>query len=279
MSNPLRFLPVAIVGLGLLAGCSSPNPNRIILMPVAGRMMVNALVPQQNRQIFGLGIPETIGSAEQMWLVNHTEAEIVWDVDERKGRVSTAWAQEGNIRYALELTPAEEYVDLVMTIRNVSATTWHDVFAFNCVSPAKAPAFHDSTLLRTYMSVDGDATPLADVPRTLGPRPTVAVYPTRSHAGRLPPFAEAFEAASPVWSDDSWLVVVSEAGDAHMATTAADASFLFANTAFGCIHAAPAFGDLAPHEEATVHTRVFFAKGGLGDFLERYETYRTRGPE
>ena len=39
-----------------------------------------------------------------------------------------------------------------MTIVNHTEFVWHDVFAFNCVNPVKAPAFQDWTLDRTYMS-------------------------------------------------------------------------------------------------------------------------------
>lgn len=273
-SNPRRLERVLIMGLVSLAGCASPESNRILLMPVEGKMMVNAMVPQLDRRIFGLGIPETIGSAEEMWLVNHSDVEVHWDVDERDGRATTAWTKPGQIRYALELIPAENYVDIRMTIENRGSQTWHDVFAFNCVSPAKAPGFPDSTLHRTFISLDGRPAPLADVPRTVGPRPSVTVLPTRAHAERLPPFARAFQATSPARSDDSWVVIISEEGNAYMATTAPDASFLFTNTAFGCIHAAPAFGDIDPDDERTVEARVYLSQGGLGDFMERYEADR-----
>jgi hypothetical protein len=61
-------------------------------------------------------------------------------------------------------------------------------------------------------------------------------------------------------------------GRGHMATTTAEAAFLFNNTAFGCIHAAPSFGDIAPHDEVRVNSRVYLARGGLDDFLERYNS-------
>ncbi|HSC29155.1 MAG TPA: hypothetical protein VLD67_17900 [Vicinamibacterales bacterium] len=39
-------------------------------------MMVNAVVPHLDRQVFGLGIPETIGSAGEMWLLNLPDGEV-----------------------------------------------------------------------------------------------------------------------------------------------------------------------------------------------------------
>ena len=270
----MPFFILLTTGLGLLMNCSLLKADPIMLMPVEGKMMVNAVVPDLDRQVFGLGFPETIGCREQMWLVNHPEAEIQWQIDENQGRVSTTWAKEGLIRYTLQLTPREDYVDVFMTIENLSDSTWHEVFAFNCVSPAKAAGFRDSSLTRTYLSVDQEAVALANLPRIKGPRPTVGVYPTQAHAERLPPFAQAFEATNPVLSDGSWMVVVSEAEDAYMATTTMHASFMFNNTAFGCIHAAPSFGQIAPHSKAVVNNRVYLSKGALHDFLERYDSYR-----
>lgn len=272
-TRPVSLVLLSI-GLGALLGCQPRQDNRIILMPEQGKMMVNAVVPLLNGQIFGLGIPETIGSREQMMLVNHTEATIHWTVDETQGSVSTTWIKEGHLRYELKIIPAEDYVDLVMTIENQSASKWHGVFAFNCVSPAIAPAFRDSSLERTFVSMHQQATSLATLPRVQGPRPTITVYPTQTHVEELPSFAEAFQATSPIASDDSWLAVISDSGGAYMATTAEDASFLFTNTKFGCIHAAPFFGDIAPHEERTVESRVYFSQGSLQDFQERYESYR-----
>jgi len=237
-------------------------------------MMVNAVVPGLGRQVFGLGLPETIGCREHMWLVNHPDAEIQWRKDETRGRVSTTWAKEGLIRYTLHLTPTEDYVDVFMAIGNQSESAWHEVFAFNCVSPARAPGFRDTSLIRTYLAVHHQAVSLANLPRITGSNSTIGVYPTEEHIDRLPPFAQAFEATSPVPSDGSWMVVVSAAEDAYMATTTTNASFFFNNTSFGCIHAAPFFGEIEPQGEVTVNSRVFLSKGGLGDFLERYGARR-----
>lgn len=232
-------------------------------------MMVNAIVPCLDRQVFGLGIPETIGCRERMWLVNHSEAVIHWQIDGARGSVSTAWLREGCIRYTLQLRPREDCVDVIMEIENQSARSWHDVFAFNCVSPAKAPEFLDPSLTRTYLSLGGRAVALADVPRVHGARAGISVYRTQAHARRLPPFARAFDATSPVISDGSWIAVLAKSGDAYMVTVTSEASFLFSNMKFGCIHAAPSFEDIAPHHRTVVASRVYFARGDLARFLAR----------
>lgn len=239
--------------------------------------MINAIVPELHRHVFGLGIPETIGCREAMWLVNHPEADIQWQRDEPSGIVSTRWERGAVMRYSLQMIPTADYVDMIMTIENLSVVTYHEVFAFNCVSPARAPEFKDPSLTRTYLSRQGQPTPLAHTTRRTSPRPTIDVYATQRHGTALPPFAEAFEATSPESSDGSWMAIVSETGDAYLGVTTPDALFLFHNTALGCIHAAPYFGGLSPGQHATVTSRVYVSTGTLQDFRERAHADRMAG--
>jgi len=139
---------IRVMFVGFLAAIIHPDVDaderRIILMPVQGKMMCNAVVPNLSRQVFGLGIPETIGCRERMWLVNHSDVTIQWHTDSESGVVSTKWSKDELMEYHLNLLPGEDYVDLEIAIKNQSDFTWHDVFAFNCVSPARAPDFEDS---------------------------------------------------------------------------------------------------------------------------------------
>jgi hypothetical protein len=261
-----------IVLFCLLVGCDSMSEesSRIIIQPVQGKMMCNAVVPALNRQVFGLGIPETIGSREQMWLVNHPDVHITWAVDLETGTVSTMWTDEAVIAYAVHLIPAEDYIDIRMSITNLSDGTWHDVFSFNCISPARAPDLKDSALVRTYMSVDGQPRALSETTRIRGHMPTVGIYLPFKHEAHIPQFAEAFKATSPDRTDGTWLATVSDTDNTYMATTSDDPLFLFNNTEFGCLHASPNFGTLEPGEEKTVFSRVYLTNGTLDDFLTRY---------
>ena len=100
-------------------------------------MQVAARVPGLDDQAFALGIPETIGCREAM-LVNFPEAQVEWQGPDADGVVSCAWGPGGRISYTLRLVPADDYVDLEMTIRNHTEFIWHDVFAFNCLNPIHA---------------------------------------------------------------------------------------------------------------------------------------------
>ncbi len=147
-------------------------PGRIALQPQPGAMQVTARVPELDHQAFALGIPETIGCREAM-LVNFPEARIEWQGPDADGIVSCSWGPGGRISYSLRLIPAEDYVDVEMTVRNHTEFLWHDVFAFNCLNPIQAPAFQDWKLERTYMSKQGKPFCMAQTTRVKGHMPTV----------------------------------------------------------------------------------------------------------
>ncbi|MHB8970706.1 MAG: creatininase family protein [Pirellulaceae bacterium] len=93
-------------------------------------MQVTARVPGLDNQAFALGIPETIGCREAM-LVNFPEAKIEWQGPDADGVVSCVWGPGGRVSYTLRLVPADDYIDVEMTIRNHTEFVWRDVFAFN----------------------------------------------------------------------------------------------------------------------------------------------------
>ena len=245
--------------------------SRIVLQPQPGAMQVTARVPALDNQAFALGIPETIGCREAM-LVNFPEAKIEWQGPDRQGVVSCSWGPGGRISYTLRLIPAEDYVDVEMTICNHTEFLWHDVFAFNCLNPILAPVFQDWKLERTYMSAQGKPLCMAKTSRVKGHMPTVGFYlPERIKAGEESVFVRGFGATSPDRTDGSWIVTLSDAKSAFMAATAFEAAFLFDNLDRCCLHAAPSFGDIGPGESSTTVSRFYLAQGTLDDFLKRQE--------
>lgn len=250
--------------------------RRITLQPQPGAMQVTASVPGLDHQRFALGIPETIGCREAM-LVNFPEARIEWQGPDAAGAVSCSWGPGGRISYALRLIPAEDYVDVEMTIRNHTEFFWHDVFAFNCLNPVQAPAFQDWKLERTYLSRQGKPFAMAGTTRVKGHMPTVAFYlPDRVEPGKESVFVRGFGATSPDRTDGSWIVTLSEPPGTYMAATAVEAVFLFDNLDRCCIHAAPGFGDIGPGESSTAVSRLYLASGTLDDFLARFQADRPR---
>ena len=251
---------------------AAPDSGRIVLTPRQGTMAVTARVPALDDQSFTLGIPETIGCREAM-LVNFPEAKIKWKGPDADGIVSCAWGPGGRIHYATQLIPAGDYVDVEMTVTNHTEFHWHDVFAFNCLNPTRAPAFKDWKLERTYMSSNGKPLRMSQTKRREGHVPTLQFYlPDTVAPGGESVFVRGFDATSDNRTDGSWIVTLSEPSGSYMAATSPRAAFLFDNLDRCCIHSAPLFGDIAPRKASTTLCRLYFAKGSLETFLERYET-------
>jgi hypothetical protein len=100
LSIKYKLSPRSIVHLLVLLfllssdAASQEETLPIHLQPVPGKMMVNATSPHLDDQVFGLGVPETIGSREHMWMANHSEVVVKWETDKTTGIVSTMWRQD-----------------------------------------------------------------------------------------------------------------------------------------------------------------------------------------
>jgi hypothetical protein len=249
--------------------------GQIKLQPRPGSMQVTAKVPHLGNQGFALVIPETIGCREAM-LLNFPEAKIEWKGPDNDGAVSCLWSPGGRIFYSLRLIPASDYIDIEMTVRNLTEFVWHDVFAFHCLNPIQAPAFQDWELSRTYMNQNGRPLCMAETERVEGPMPTVGFYlPEKTAPGEESIFVHGFSATSPDRTDGNYIVTFSRPEGAYMAATAVQIAFLFDNLDRACIHAAPCFGDLGPGQAATTVSRLYFARGDLDDFIQRMKHDRS----
>lgn len=256
----------------LIAADTANSQQRILLRPRQGHMGCTALVPTLDGQMFALGIPETIGCRERM-ILNFPEVEIRWTDPDTDGSISCEWTTEGRIRYKTKIIPARDYVDVEMSIENLGDRPWHNVFAFNCVNPVRAPEFKDWELERTYMSRHGKPAVMSTTKRVKGHMPTVGFYlHERTPWGQESPFVRGFHATSPDRTDGSWIVTLSDPPGSYMATTSPHAEFLFDNLDRCCIHSAAGFGDIPPGNSSSTVCRLYFAHGTLDDFLTRYQT-------
>ena len=260
---PVLFLVAALAAHDAAA-------QRITLQPIEGQMACSVRVPSLPRQSFILGLPETIGASMGM-ILNFPEVNIEWEGPDAEGRVWHHWVSPGKVEYTLTLIPGADFVDAEMTIRNLGRGTWYSVFSFNCLNPAGAEAFKDWTLERTYMSLLGKPFRMDQSVRiNNGSMSTVQFYLNETYYPPSP-FVEGFQATSIDRTDDSYIVTLSEDGTAYMAATSPQACFLFDNLDRCCIHSATDFGNIAAGAEATRSSRFYFARGGLEDFLERYD--------
>ncbi|HUU21502.1 MAG TPA: hypothetical protein VM389_03115 [Phycisphaerae bacterium] len=272
---------VLVVGclLAVAAGGAwAAEPGRIVLRPQQGKMNAAAHVPGEG-WVFALGMPETIGCRERM-ILNFPEVKIQWTGPDADGAVASEWTTAGRIKYAVRLVPGSDHVDVEMTITNLSEQLWHDVFAFDCVNPVQAEPFKDWKLARTWMSSHGKPMRMDGTRRVQGRMPTVGFYThEQTPWGLESPFVHGFGATSPNRTDGAWIVTLSDPPGSYMAATSPDSLFLFDNLDRCCIHSAPSFGDIGPGESSTTVCRVYFADGGLDDFLKRYQAdLRTPAP-
>ncbi len=246
--------------------------EKIRLRPQEGKMNCAAQVPLLGNQTFSLGIPETIGSSEGM-ILNFPEVVIKWNQPEESGAVGYRCVAEGKVDYSVRLVPDVDFVDVTMNIKNISAKQWTNVFSFNCLNPVNAPKFKDWHLERTYMSKNGKPFRMDGTTRiNEGAKPFMRTLQFYLHEDyeEVSPFVRGFRSTSPDKTDGSYIVTLSEDGDAYMGATSPKALFLFNNLDRCCIHSATTFGDIAPGKETSVRVRLYLARGTLEDFLNRY---------
>jgi hypothetical protein len=228
-----------------------------------------ARVPGLNDQRFAMGIPESIGEVSGL-VLNFPEVDIQWEPPNENGAVYCRWITPGKIDYDLWIVPYVDYVDILMTIRNLSGNTWLDVFSFNCLNPVAAPEFLDWTLERTWMSKNGAPFRMDGTTRINdGPNKTVQFYVHEDYEN-VSRFVTGWRATSPDQTDCSYIVTMAADGQSYMAATSPKAAFLFDNLDRCCIHSAANFGNMPPGGESTVMVRYYLAQGTLVDFLLRY---------
>ncbi|MBI4244731.1 MAG: hypothetical protein HY606_11630 [Planctomycetes bacterium] len=262
---------LCIAGFNIYYEDRDPDEERIVLTPVKGAMTCGVYLKKID-QSFAFGIPESIGSREHSLILNFPDVkpeEIEWKEDKKSGVASYSYSKSGLIEYDVKLTPHLDYIDLEMTIKNLTDEVWQDVFAFNCFNPVAARKFKDENLQRTYISVKGKMKLLADVKKTVNEkRPGLSFY--LKEGIKKCQFADDSMSVSPERTDAAW--IFRSAGDYYMAAANAEAVFLFSNTEFGCVHSAPNFGNIKPGKSSRIKSRFYVAKGDLGEFIKRYES-------
>lgn len=223
-------------------------------------------VPAFPEGSFGLGIPEAIGdAAAARWF----------------GSVNPAWGQlsettcrttgfaEGELSYAIEIQPHEDYLDIKAELTNRSARVWEQSLAFNCFCCSGADAISDHECVRHYVGVNGKPRRLVEVPRVFGPRPTIQLYNVEgAPRGRKIPFVKGFHATPDVVLE-GWMAIQSRDGRRLVAAVSKPALFLFQNMEYSCIHSAPGFGRLEPGRTGRALTRIYFSEGAIDDWYAR----------
>lgn len=224
-----------------------------------------------------LGVPETIGCRAHMLAIYFPDVsgKMHWQSDAETGVVSTQWTRAGLIAYELELRPSTGHVDIVVRVTNLSSKMLHDVFAFNCLNPVRAPQCHDTDLQRTYLSQEGQPVSHTDVAHSPGRRPSIRIYrPVGVGSSDEHPFVTATGGTSPDRTDGGWLAALSEPPGFFIAAQSQKPLFLFTNRDRSYLHVAADFGGLAPQQASSSVTRLYMAVGELSDCVARLRSWR-----
>jgi hypothetical protein len=225
---------------------------------------------------FSLGFPEAIGdAAAACW---YTSLVPEWEqVD------GTTWVangrQPGELRYAMTVDlSAGDAVQVSYTLENESDRHWDNALAFNCLSCGGAWDVRDHDCQRHWVGVDGEPVRLLEVPRQHSTRPAVQLYSTAGApiATELP-FVAGFR-ATPDAVLDPWMAVESRDGTRTVATVGRPAAFLFHNMEYSCIHAASAFGAMAPGATATSGNDLLFLESPVADAFGRIRSTLVGAP-
>ncbi|MFI6817479.1 hypothetical protein ACIBG7_34130 [Nonomuraea sp. NPDC050328] len=215
---------------------------------------------------FSLAFPEAIGdAAAAVW---YTTLVPEWEQPDARLWQATG-RRPGELAYRMTVDlSGDDAVVVSYTLTNESDRPWRHALAFNCLACGDAWDVRDHDCERHWTGIAGEPVPLLSVPRRHSTRPAVQLYST---TGAPPatdlPFVAGFRATPDVVLDP-WLAVQSRDGTRTVATVGRPAAFLFHNREYSCIHAASAFGPIAPGESATAGNDLFFLDAPLAAALK-----------
>jgi hypothetical protein len=239
----------------------------IRLDPVPAQMAIRVSgIPAFPREVFHLGIPESIGDAARAVWFGGIEPK--WE-DAGGGAWRQTARREGELSYAITLTPEEDAVDMRLSLTNESDREWRQSLAFNCFGCGGAGSVSDHECVRHWCRVGGEFKRLIEVPRKFSRRATVQLYSVEgAPPGMEIPFVANF-AATPDVVLEGWLAIRSRDGNRLVATASKPTLFLFQNMEYSCIHASPGFGPLKPGETGEAANRIYFVENSLEDWHKR----------
>ena len=245
--------------------------SSITLEPKDGSMHVRVLVPGLEDEPFVIIFPESIGARDD--LPAHKEVKPEWETLP-DGGLGYTWHKEDWVHVRAEMRPGADFIDMNLTVKNLSEKTWNEVFAFNCLSPdageADAPSFRTPQSRGTFIVTEGGLTKIGEIPPHNGPNPKLHFIFTRETIDLPRCYYESLQNSHDTPVTESFIATVSQDGERVIAMGCKQALFLFQNDQFTCIHASPFFGDMAPGEERSIRQRAYFMQASLEEVHDRY---------
>jgi hypothetical protein len=184
----------------------------------------------------------------------------------------------------LALVPKNESLLVTISAKNITqeiqdpfwgAFDIHDLWLDLCVHYRDVESLYDPDFARTFLSVNGKPSPLAQTDLT-GHRKAIAGYWMKGESKRFKALPELHNTygtgISATETDGTWLAVESRDRRFTLLTQYTRVSHLWANRRepmHGCIHANPLLGDLPVGGEARMTGLILLAECNLAGAIER----------
>ena len=226
--------------------------------------IIELLLDEQDRNRAQLWLPEFVMRGE----TDHNSAAIIspiqWQNDGGSWRYEHVVEQK-QITIAASVEPTDDGFLTSMSVTNHSDQSWQNVVGIVCLLLGTAPDFADPDRTRTWFRAGGKLQSFADS-QMVGGQP-----PFRMSLVRGMKQVDRTERHRNKWGftrqdcDDGVVAVTSPDGNQVLAMTWQQVHHLQLNAcgAYCCIHANPAFGDMAPGEQRTIRGAILLTRESL----------------
>jgi len=189
-----------------------------------------------------------------------------WDTSNAPRQLTTDCRIPGKGEFRVQLTAADDCVDIHLGLRNDLAEPMGPVDWAFCAIGLECPSVNDEKQERTYFS-DGEN--LHNFREIAGSNNT---WIHRVVGGDdFIPAVHSHLPVGPVRARESLVMVQGESGDYAAALGFEQSYACYASIGNLCFHADPSFGTLEPGEEKHMHGRLYLQQGSALDTLRRYQ--------
>ena len=232
--------------------------------------IIELLLDEQDRNRAQLWLPEFVMRGE----TDHNSAAIIspvqWQSEGRSWRYKHFVEQE-QITIAASVEATDDGFLMSMSVANHSDQSWPNVAGIVCLLLGTAPDFANPDRTRSWFRAGGKLQTFAGS-QMVGGQP-----PFRMSLVRGMEQVERTKRHRNKWgftqqeSDDGVIAVTSPDEKQILALTWQQVHHLQLNAcgAYCCIHANPAFGNMAPGEQRTVHGAILLSRGSLESAWEK----------
>jgi hypothetical protein len=240
------------------------NPqDRMRLYPHEAERSVSIEHPAFPGRLFGYAVPESLGRDEGKVYGHWDWSPVNWQGPNDQGMI---WFRGENdkVIFFVQMTPCEDYIDVVQTVTNKTDATWNHVYSFHCLTTINHPEFRDVEMVRTCLPIENKGlTPSRDI---LGKDDSHGVVHMVTPSFGEHEFADQFPLAT-LKANAPYSLIESRNEKWVAAVITENAAFLFTNGGNSCIHTCPGFGQLKPNEKKTSRSRIYVFQGTKNDFL------------